>query len=254
MNSQEQEIIKLYQEESLSTHCIAEKLSTYPNKIRRVLKKYGVKLRSKGEAQKIALEAGRTEHPTKGKEMKASTKLKISEKQGELWDNMSEDKRQERVETGKESWNKKTATERQDLIKKAHEGVQQDSRTGSKLEHFVLEELTKKGFVVEFHKEHWLQNNRLQLDLFIPEIRTAIEVDGPSHFKPVWGIDNLIKNQKSDRQKTGLILGQGLVLVRIKQEKKISQRYLRQVSQKLMPLINTIQKKYPKKDERYFEI
>ena len=105
MNSQEQEIIKLYQEESLSTHCIAEKLSTYPNKIRRVLKKYGVKLRSKGEAQKIALEAGRTEHPTKGKEMKASTKLKISEKQGELWDNMSEDKRQERVETGKESWN-----------------------------------------------------------------------------------------------------------------------------------------------------
>ena len=66
--------------------------------------------------------------------------------------------------------------------------------------------------------------------------------------------NKLIKNQKADRQKTGLILAQGLVLIRIKQEKKISQRYLRQISQKLMPLINSIQKKYPQKDERYFEL
>ena len=53
-----------------------------------------------------------------------------------------------------------------------------------------------KGFKVEFHKEHWLQNHRLQLDLFIPDLRTVVEVDGPSHFKPVWGMENLIKNQK----------------------------------------------------------
>ena len=253
MNNEEQ-IIQLYQEENFSTHQLAEKFNTYPNKIRRILKKHGVQLRSKGEAQKIALEEGRTLHPTKGKEMKASTKLKISEAQGELWDNMTDKQRQERIENGHESWNKKTATEREALIRKAHEGVQEASRTGSKLEHYVLQELTKAGFMVDFHKEHWLQNHRLQIDLFVPELRAAIEVDGPSHFKPVWGIDNLIKNQKADRQKTGLILGQGLVLIRIKQEKKISQRYLRHISEKLMPLINSIQKKYLKKDERYFEL
>lgn len=253
MNNEEQ-IIQLYQEENFSTHQLAEKFNTYPNKIRRILKKHGVQLRSKGEAQKIALEEGRTLHPTKGKEMKASTKLKISEAQGELWDNMTDKQRQERIENGHESWNKKTATEREALIRKAHEGVQEASRTGSKLEHYVLQELTKAGFMVDFHKEHWLQNHRLQIDLFVPELRAAIEVDGPSHFKPVWGIDNLIKNQKADRQKTGLILGQGLVLIRIKQEKKISQRYLRQISVKLMPLLHSIQKKYPEKDERYFEL
>jgi len=254
MNNEEQQIIQLYKEENFSTHQLAEKFSTYPNKIRRLLKKHGVELRSKGEAQKIALEEGRTEHPTKGKVMKASTKLKISEKQGELWDNMPEEKRQQRVETGKDSWNKKTAAEREALIKKAHEAVQEASRIGSKLEHFVLEELTKAGFVVEFHKEHWLQNNRLQIDLFVPELRTAIEVDGPSHFRPVWGIDNLIKNQKADRQKTGLVLGQGLVLIRVKMEKKFSQRYARQTAKNLLEILNSIENIYPKKDERYFEL
>ena len=60
MNSQDQKIIQLYQEKNFSTHQLAEKFDTYPNKIRRILKKHGVQLRGKGEAQKIALEQGRT--------------------------------------------------------------------------------------------------------------------------------------------------------------------------------------------------
>lgn len=254
MNSQDHDIIRLYQEKNFSTHQLAEKFDTYPNKIRRILKKHGVQLRGKGEAQKIALEQGRTEHPTKGKEMKDSTKLKISEKQGELWDNMTELQRQERVENGKASWNKKTASERQAIIQKAHEAVQQASKIGSKMENYLLQELTKKGFRIDFHKEHWLQNHKLQLDLFVPDLRTAIEIDGPSHFRPVWGMEQLIKNQKADRQKTGLILAQGLVLVRVKMEKKFSQRYSRQTLSKLLEILSQIQKQYPQEDERYFEL
>tara|TARA_R100000306_G_scaffold62302_1_gene68341 strand:- start:606 stop:1370 length:765 start_codon:yes stop_codon:yes gene_type:complete len=254
MNDKEQQIIQLYQEENLSTHHLADKFSTYPNKIRRILKKHGVQLRNKGEAQKIALEQGRTAHPTKGKAMKDSTKLKISESQGELWDNMTEEQRQERIDNGRESWNKKTAAEREDLIKKAHEAVQEASRIGSKMENSLLKELTKKGFRIDFHKEHWLQNHRLQIDLFIPNLRVAVEIDGPSHFKPVWGMEQLIKNQKADRQKTGLILAQGLVLVRVKMEKKFSQRYARQTLISLLQILNKIKAQYPPEDERYFEI
>ena len=46
MNKQEQEksILHLYQEKNLSTYEIAEKFQTYPNRIRRVLKKNGVEL------------------------------------------------------------------------------------------------------------------------------------------------------------------------------------------------------------------
>ena len=122
------------------------------------------------------------------------------------------------------------------------------------MERFLLRRLTEEGFRVDFHKDHWLRNKQLQVDLFIPALRTAIEVDGPSHFKPVWGVDNLIKNQKADRQKTGLILESGLVMVRIKQEKKLSQRYQREVESRLFELLKKIQDKYPKENERYFEI
>ena len=89
--------------------------------------------------------------------------------------------------------------------------MRNSSRVGSKLEHFLLFELGKRNIKVEFHKEHWLQNHNLQVDLYLPEYSAAIEVDGPSHFKPVWGQDNLNRNIKSDQQKTGLILCESFV-------------------------------------------
>ena len=244
----EQEIIQLYTEKNMSTHEIAQKFNTYPNKINRVLKKHEVQLRSRNDAARIKIEKN---GPQK---MKESTKLKISEFQGQLWENATEERKQERIEHGKSCWNKKTASERNALIKQGQEMAQKASRTGSKMEHALLESLTKQGFKVEFHKEHWLQNHRLQLDLFIPDIRTVIEVDGPSHFKPVWGMENLVKNQKADRQKTGLVLGQGLVLIRVKMEKKFSQRYARKTAKNLLEILNSIENIYPKKDERYFEL
>ena len=212
------------------------------------MKKHEVQLRSRNDAARISVEKNGP------KKLKESTKRKISEFQGKLWENATEERKQERIEHGKNCWNKKTASERTALIKQGQQTSQQASRIGSKMEHALLENLTYHGFKVEFHKEHWLQNHRLQLDLFVPDIRTAIEVDGPSHFEPVWGMENLIKNQKADRQKTGLVLGQGLVLIRIKIEKKFSQRYARQTAKKLLEILNSIKTKYPKKDERYFEL
>tara|TARA_R110002020_G_scaffold383901_3_gene594548 strand:+ start:874 stop:1614 length:741 start_codon:yes stop_codon:yes gene_type:complete len=244
----EQEIIHLYTEKKMSTHEIAQKFNTYPNKINRVLKKHEVQLRSRNDAARINVEKNGP------KKLKESTKLKISEFQGKLWENATDERKQERIEHGKKCWDKKTASERDALIRQGQQTAQQASRIGSKMEHSLLETLTSKGFKVEFHKEHWLQNHRLQLDLFIPAIRTVIEVDGPSHFKPVWGMENLIKNQKADRQKTGLVLGQDLVLIRVKMEKKFSQRYARQTAKNLLNILNSIKKQYPNKDERYFEL
>ena len=119
---------------------------------------------------------------------------------------------------------------------------------------FLLYELTKRSFEVQFHKEHLLKNQRLQIDLFVPKLRVAIEVDGPSHFKPVWGEENLERNQRSDRQKTGLILGQGFVLIRIKQDKRISQRYFRRVLDSLVEELEKIKKSFPQENKRYIEL
>ena len=167
---------------------------------------------------------------------------------------MSDEDRQKRSDNGKDAWNKKSEEEKNQLIRKAQDAIRESSKIGSKMERFLLQRLTEEGFRVDFHKDHWLRNQQLQVDLFLPEFRAAIEVDGPSHFKPVWGMDNLIKNQRADRQKTGLILGSGLVMIRIKQEKKLSQRYQREVENGLFKLLKRIKEKYPKENERYFEI
>jgi very-short-patch-repair endonuclease len=253
-NNIDRDIIKLYNSGNYSTYELAEKFETYPNKIRRVLRKNGIALRSKSAAQKNALKKGRAAHPTKGKTQSETTRRKISDSQGKIWDDMSDEDRQKRSDSGKDSWNKKSEEEKTQLIRKAQDAIRESSKIGSKMERFLLQRLTERGFRVDFHKDHWLRNQQLQVDLFIPELRTAIEVDGPSHFKPVWGMDNLIKNQRADRQKTGLILESGLVMIRIKQDKKLSQRYQREVEHSLFELLNSIRDKYPKENERYFEI
>jgi very-short-patch-repair endonuclease len=59
--------------------------------------------------------------------------------------------------------------------------------------------------------------SQLEVDMFLPEIKTAIEIDGPSHFRPIWGEDKLQKQQNADTVKQGLILGQGFTILRIRQ-------------------------------------
>ena len=99
-----------------------------------------------------------------------------------------------------------------------------------------------------------MQNQNLQVDLYLPHYRAAIEVDGPSHFKPVWGKENLERNRKADQQKTGLILNSGLVMIRIKQDRSLTQRYIRNILSNLLKMLEKIKDRYPQENERYFEI
>ena len=233
---------------------IAEEFGTYPNKIRRAAISVGIEPRSKSEAQSCALSSGRHKHPTKGRKHSQKTREKISNSVYDNWQSMDSKEKARRSELSKKQWENMTEEQKTELQKLSSEAIRKASREGSKLEKYILENLILEGYRVDFHKKHMLLNEKLEIDLFLPELSVAIEVDGPSHFKPVWGVDNLIKNQKADRQKTGLILESGLVMVRIKQEKKLSQRYQREVEGKLFELLKKIQDKYPKENERYFEI
>ena len=254
MNKEEKTILELYQDQQWSTYEIAEKLKTYPNKIRRVLKKNGIELRTSKDAQQNALNKGRAKHPTEGTIRSEQTKRKISESQGRVWDSLNKKEKQYRSEIGKAAWDQKSDEEKANFIAQAQDAIRKSSRVGSKLEHFLLEELGKQNLRVEFHKEQWLQNQNLQVDLYLPEYRAVIEVDGPSHFKPVWGEANLAKNIKADQQKTGLVLSSGLVMIRIKQNQSLTQRFMRNTLERLLTLLIKIKQDYPKENERYFEI
>ena len=250
----ENKIIDMYENQNKSTYEIAEEFNTYPNKIRRILMKNGYELKNKSVAQKNALDKGTIKHPTKGKKRCDTTKLKISESQAKVWQDLSEEERLNRSLIGKESWNKKTPEEKAIFLQKAGDAIRHAAKTGSKMEKFLLEALISEDFRVEFHKTHWLQNAELEIDLFLPELRTVIEVDGPSHFAPVWGHENLARNQLSDMQKDGLVLRQGMVMIRIKQVKRLSQKYMRDTLDQLLELLDRISKDYPSENERYFEL
>ena len=70
-------VIKQYQQNS-STYSIAKELGTYPKKIERILKKNGITLRTRSQAQANAIKTGRSKHPTKGEKRSEEEKNKIS--------------------------------------------------------------------------------------------------------------------------------------------------------------------------------
>ena len=145
------------------------------------------------------------------------TKQKIGNAVMSSWDKLSLKEKQQRQQQSKLQWDNLDEEDKKHRLNLAHQAVRHSSKTGSKLEKFLLNRLLADGYSVDFHKEQILSNTKLQIDLFLPKLNIAIEVDGPSHFLPVWGEDTLKKNIEYDRKKNGLIIGKGLKLIRIKQ-------------------------------------
>jgi very-short-patch-repair endonuclease len=248
-------IIKdLYENNNKSFKDIADALGTYANKVRRDAIKFNIKIRDKSEAQKNALTTGKHNHPTKGKKRSDDTKRKIGKSVLESWENLSESELKDRKLKAKENWEKLTDDEKKYIQQKATEAVRVSSKQGSKLENFLVNELIKDGYKIQFHQEQTLANTKLQIDILIPNMNVAIEVDGPSHFAPVWGSDALKRNIKYDQKKTGLILGKGLVLIRIKQSMDFSKSRSLLIYNKLKELLNNISNKFPPIDNRNFLI
>lgn len=234
-------LIKLYIEQHKSFKEVADMFHTYANKIRRDAIKLKIKPRSKSDAQKNALETGKHKHPTKGTTRSDSTKDKIGKSVMQSWEGLTDKELNKRKTKAKQLWNQLSEDEKQQRLNLAHTAIRNSSKIGSKLEHKLLELLIQDGYKVDFHKEQILSNTKLQIDLFLPTMNIAIEVDGPSHFLPVWGEDVLAKNQKYDQKKTGLILGKGLKLIRVKQTHDFSQARSLSIYEKLVTAINQIE-------------
>jgi very-short-patch-repair endonuclease len=246
-------IEKFYINDKKSFMDIANEYNTYPNKVRRDAKRFNVKIRSKKEAQINALKTGKHKHPTKGQTRSENTKIKIGLSVMNSWDTMDEEKKELRRKKAKNQWDSLSQDEKNNLVSLANEAVRSASKEGSKLEKFILEFLLKNNYKVDFHKEQILSNTKLQLDLFLPKENIVIEIDGPSHFEPVWGKEALERNKKYDNKKNGLIIGKGLRLIRIKQMKDFSKSRALIVCERLLEEINKMIKD-KNKTNNYIEI
>lgn len=233
-------IQQLYLTRKLSFADIADQYGTYANRIRRDAKKFNIKVRDKSEAQVNALTSGKHSHPTKGKQRSELTKQKIGDSVMKSWDSLSEAELEARKQKSKENWQNLDSDTKDHILSMANKAVRVASKEGSKLEKYILKSLLQHGIVVEFHKEQTLSNTRLQIDLFLPNINVAIEVDGPSHFEPVWGKDSLNRNKKYDSKKEGLIIGKGWTLIRIKQTKDFSKARANVICKNLLDTIKNL--------------
>jgi len=249
----EEYVINKYSENE-STYSIAKQLNTYPKKIERILKKNNVPMRSKSESQKIALEMGRCEHPTKGKARTENEKVKISEGVYTNWQNKTDEEREKISEGAQKRWSEIPEEKKRQMMEAAGRALHKTCSEGSKAERYLYSKMKKEGLDVILHKKGLIQGN-FEIDLFLPEIKTIIEIDGPQHFLPLFGEQKLKEVIKLDSVKNGLLLKQGYCIIRIKYMLKgFSQKAARTLWEMISEQLIKIEKKFPPKDKRFIEL
>lgn len=205
-----------YGDKERSTYEIAEELGTYPNKVLRAIKLHKITVRDRKRAQSNAIKKGRHEHPTKGRKRSQDVKRRIGEGVAKRWQDLSEEEREHRSQLARDRWESMTPLQREQFQQNAIDGMGRASREGSRLEHILLTSLQAAGYNCSHHYECILGNESMHLDIWVPSLRLAIEIDGPTHFFPIWGEERLVKTQRADKEKTGLLLSYGYRLLRVK--------------------------------------
>ncbi len=218
----------------------------------RALHKFGISLRDKSSAQKEALASGRCKHPTRGKPRSEEEKKNIGEGVANAWKQTGEAEKSRRTLLAKDNWEETPEEKKQVFFKLANEAMRAAAKDGSRLERYLLLGLQRHGVAVEFHKEYFFVREQLQTDLFLPEHNVVIEIDGPSHFFPIWGEESLARHLQADAAKTGLIMQAGYTLIRVKHIKKsCSKNSCEEVLTKILNVIHSISEN---KQERYIEV
>ena len=253
MNDFDKKVINLYNEKNQSTYQIAKALETYPNKVRRTLIKHGYELKDKSAAQKAALESGRSSHPTAGKTRTDAEKIAISQSLVNYWEELSDKERAKRVSQAKDNWEKMSAKQKENMRSKGIAAIRNAAKEGSKMERWVKERVEEAGFSVRMHVVIIPAEN-LEIDLYIPELKTIIEVDGPSHFLPIWGEDKLQKQVNADLRKSGALLSKGYAVIRLKTLGQESLAKREDMLKSVVDQVVSISQKFPPKSKRFIEV
>ena len=131
--------------------------------------------------------------------------------------------------------------------------IQLAATQGSKLEQFFQKRLEQAGFFTKMH-QIIIPAENLEIDLYIPELKTIIEVDGPSHFYPIWGEEKLQKQINADLRKSGALLSKGYVVIRIKSLGQESLAKKESLVTRVIDQLESIKKKFPPRSKRFIEV
>lgn len=213
----EQDVRRLYLDDGLSMRKVAETLKVPLATLSRFMKKHGISSRNKAQAQKNFLKDN--DHQMKGRKHTAETKKKISSSLGEFWDSLSDEEREEvkrKIGAGwKRKWEAMSDQERRLTMEELSSKAKEAQGKGSRLERFIAEELRKRGYTVEERSTNYTAGKDFEVDLALPTERIAIEVDGPTHFLPIYGEEHLAQQRQRDARKDEMINATGYSVLRI---------------------------------------
>jgi very-short-patch-repair endonuclease len=233
---------KEYVEDGRSPSDIANEWGTYPNMIRRELKKLGFTVRNHSEAQSALLKSGKVKHPTAGKHRTDEEKLKISNAMVESWADASKSEKDRRSEIAKRQWKNMSDEEKSVFRHKSSIALKESSKNGSILEKFLFENLREAGYTLQYHCKHVVEGSALHLDLFLPSLRLAIEIDGPAHSIDLWGDGTLEKIKGRDKKKNELLTMYDYIVIRLRHPlKDLSQYQKRKCLEVLLNKIKEIE-------------
>lgn len=241
-----------YFNKNKSVIIIAEELGTYPNKVRRALKKAGYSLRNKSQAQTNALKTGVHKHPTKGTKRSEETKDAIANSVAKSWDNLPKKELDRRRKLAKKMWQEKPESEKQAMHKKAKLAILDAAKNGSKPEKFLMKKLAENNYEYVFHAKELLPKPyKHEFDFYLPELNLVIEIDGHFHRNSVWGIEHLKSMQELDQRKNKLLLENGYCIIRFEcEDKDRSRAGLNKMWHTIEPVIKKIAKNFPPQSDR----
>lgn len=234
---------------------IASYFNTYPTKISRVLKKSGTQLRTKEEAGKMAFENGKIKPPMLGKKRTQQEKEAIGAARAKKWASMSESELESFKNGARERWKNEPVQDKVRRQQLAGEALRRASIEGSKAEKFLYKELSKAGFDVIMHKSGLIPGEKFEVDLYLPDLLVAIEIDGPQHFMPIYGEDSLQRAIKYDAIKNGALITRGFCVIRVKYLMKSSSDYSnKRLFDMILNKLNLVKNKFPDKENRLIEL
>jgi len=218
------EVKRLIEVERLSTYGVADRLGCNQSHVVRLIAKFNkehpnapINKRDKSEAQKNFI--SRTgSHQRDGTLHSDESKDKISDTMRDVYDGPQGDEIREKIAQQRhDEWAALNETQRANVL----QNLKQSSRAkaqageGSNFENYLADMLKSQGMKVEVRTKAYTPGQKFHVDIALPMEKIIIEVDGPTHWSPIYGDDELIKVRAKDKSKDDILNMSGWNVLRV---------------------------------------
>lgn len=140
----------------------------------------------------------------------------------------------------KDRWDEMSEVEKENFTSAGQRACRQAVDTGSKLENHLIQFFKDKGYGVLRHQNNVLYAKKLETDIILPAQNIVIEIDGPSHYKPIRGMESLRRTQAADAKKDGLLHMMGYNVIRVIQTRNVSTWYLNSMAELTLEVVKEL--------------